>query len=63
MKSSLHQELEERFRDEKVSYILITCEQGFDGSLAVEMSYNGADSALASYLLSDAQDHLTHEND
>ncbi|MCB1113626.1 MAG: hypothetical protein KDK62_02605 [Chlamydiia bacterium] len=61
MKSPLHQELEERFKGKKGSYILITCEEGFDGSLAVEMSYSSDDPVLASCLLSDAQAYLTDE--
>jgi hypothetical protein len=61
MKSPLHKELEERFSNGKGCYILITCEEEFDGSLEVEMSYGGGDPALASYLLSDAQAYLNEE--
>lgn len=64
MKSSLHQELEERLSTRETSYVLITCERDFEGGpLEVEMSYGGDDPILASYLLSGAQAVINEEVD
>ncbi|SCA63808.1 Uncharacterized protein SCG7109_BE_00080 [Chlamydiales bacterium SCGC AG-110-M15] len=65
MDSDLHKKLKEQVEDSTVDenscFILITCnEPKGDGSMHVEMSYEG-DPILASYLLENAQNIIDEQ--
>jgi len=62
MSQSKHKQFEKTLQKNHACYVLITCDEGKEGTYDVEMSYSTDDPALASMLIHGAQSIIDEDS-